>query len=326
MHCPTLSELPPPPPGKTGWPWTVESDHLPKLMANGQRWPKISIITPSYNQGPFIEETIRSCLLQGYPEFEYCIIDGGSVDETVSIIKKYALWISYGISEKDEGQGSAINKGSSLVTGDWVNWLNSDDTLTANALSRLAEKVVFSDKPFDVISFTTLVVNETGVPLFPFRAGLVITSPMDFLGKWQMLIPQPSTFMRRNLLRVDESMHCSMDWALYFDLASAGFVFFTSDFVAARFRQHLSSKTHLLSASFESEKISFIQSRIESMPSYGKTMKSWVRDRHLRSELNKKDYSIFDIFLLTIRNPILIKHRMFWGRLKLEIIKKVFLK
>ena len=111
MRCPTLKELPPSEAGKTGWPWTEESPQLPDNMPDGSPCPKISIVTPSLNQGQFIEETIRSVLLQGYPNLEYIIIDGGSTDGSVDIIKKYEKWLAYWITEPDRDQGHAINKG-----------------------------------------------------------------------------------------------------------------------------------------------------------------------------------------------------------------------
>jgi cellulose synthase/poly-beta-1,6-N-acetylglucosamine synthase-like glycosyltransferase len=89
-----LAELPPPPSGKKDWPWTEESKPLPLTMPNGETWPRISIVTPSYNQGRFIEETIRSILLQNYPYVECIIIDGGSTDNTIDIIRKYEKWIA----------------------------------------------------------------------------------------------------------------------------------------------------------------------------------------------------------------------------------------
>jgi glycosyltransferase involved in cell wall biosynthesis len=125
-----LEQLPQPPINKIGFPWTEGTP--PQYF--DQNLPKITIITPSYNQGHYIEETIRSVLLQGYPNLEYIIIDGGSTDKTVEIIKKYELWITYWVSEGDEGQSDAINKGLKIATGDIFNWLNSDDVYLPNAL------------------------------------------------------------------------------------------------------------------------------------------------------------------------------------------------
>jgi glycosyltransferase involved in cell wall biosynthesis len=135
---PTLKELPAPPSGNTGWPWTEQSDPLPETQPNGEPWPKISIVTPSYNQGQFIEETIRSVLLQGYPNLEYIVVDGGSTDETVEVLQKYDPWIDHWVSEPDDGQSDAINKGLRHCTGDIFNWINSDDFLVPEALSNIA--------------------------------------------------------------------------------------------------------------------------------------------------------------------------------------------
>lgn len=95
-------------------------------------YPKISIVTPSFNQGDFLEETIRSVILQGYPNLEYIIIDGGSSDKSIEIIKKYEPWLKYWISETDNGQSHALNKGFSKATGEIFGWINSDDYYNNN--------------------------------------------------------------------------------------------------------------------------------------------------------------------------------------------------
>src|SRR5262245_21348824 len=99
---------------RIGWPWDEEIVPHPELHGE---LPRISIVTPSYNQGEFIEETIRSVLLQNYPRLEYVVIDGGSTDNSVEVIKKYADQISFWVSEKDRGQSHAINKGLARCTG-----------------------------------------------------------------------------------------------------------------------------------------------------------------------------------------------------------------
>src|SRR5258706_9696990 len=136
MRSPTLRDLPPPPPGKTGWPWTEETQPAADVLPNkafqrispriSRISPRISIVTPSYNQGRFLEETIRSVLLQDYPNVEYFVIDGGSRDESVDVITKYSPWLAHWESVRDNGQADAINKGFRLATGELVAYLNSD--------------------------------------------------------------------------------------------------------------------------------------------------------------------------------------------------------
>ena len=96
-------------------------------MPDGLPWPRLTIVTPSYNQGQFIEESIRSVLLQGYPNLEYIITDGGSTDGSVDIIRKYEPWLAYWQSKPDRGQSHALNKGFARATGHIFAWLNSDD-------------------------------------------------------------------------------------------------------------------------------------------------------------------------------------------------------
>ena len=122
--------------------------------------PRISIVTPSYNQGRFIEETIQSVLGQGYPNVEYIIIDGGSTDNTVEIIRKYAKHLTYWVSEPDRGQSHAINKGLARCTGDLFGWINSDDVLMPGALEVVAE--AWRRRPGRIISGATSIFDEHG--------------------------------------------------------------------------------------------------------------------------------------------------------------------
>src|SRR5262245_56726836 len=111
MKGPSLNDLPSPPPGKTGWPWTEARTEFPPNPCANRRLPTISIVTATFNQGNFIEHTIRSIVLQGYPDLEYIVIDGGSTDGTQEIIEKYRPFIAHYVSESDDGQYDAINKG-----------------------------------------------------------------------------------------------------------------------------------------------------------------------------------------------------------------------
>jgi glycosyltransferase involved in cell wall biosynthesis len=139
MHCPRLRELPPPPKGKKGWPWTVESKPFPGRKPGGHVWPCITIVTPSLNQAHFLEQTIRSILLQGYPDLEYILRDGGSSDDSTKIIRKYETFLAYWISEPDSGHGNALNKGFSRSSGEIMAWLNSDDMYAPAAFTTVAK-------------------------------------------------------------------------------------------------------------------------------------------------------------------------------------------
>src|SRR6266568_7556231 len=150
MRCPTIAELPPPPIDRVGWPWTEAKDWLPELQPNGQAWPKVTIVTPSYNQGHFLEETIRSVLLQGYPDLEYIVIDGGSTDGSIEIIQRYSKELAHWSSEPDGGPAAGLNKGFRGATGEIFSFLNADDFYLPGAFYRIAN-IFSADRSVDVV-------------------------------------------------------------------------------------------------------------------------------------------------------------------------------
>src|SRR5262245_42806391 len=125
------------------------------------RLPLISIVTPSYNQAPYLEATLRSVLDQNYPRLEYIVIDGASTDGSPEIIRRYADRLTYWVSEPDRGQAEAINKGLARCSGDLVNWLNSDDVLAPGALQAVAHAWQSQRQPSIIYGFAKYI-NEEG--------------------------------------------------------------------------------------------------------------------------------------------------------------------
>jgi glycosyltransferase involved in cell wall biosynthesis len=217
---PALADLPAPPPGRTGWPWTEASPPLPAAPPDGEAWPRISIITPSYNQGKYLEETIRSVLLQGYPDLEYFIIDGGSNDESVDIIRKYDKWLSGWVSEKDAGQSDAINKGFASCSGEIFNWLCSDDVYSKGTFATVAANFM-EPNPCDVLAgacFNQFDDEPERSGARPAKGKPWEATPYAD-GVWQ-----PSCFWRRSLIERDDlvlrDLHYCMDRELWCYLLS----------------------------------------------------------------------------------------------------------
>ena len=208
-------------------------------------WPKISIVTPSFNQGIYIEETIRSVLLQNYPNLEYIIIDGGSSDETVEIIKKYEDKIKYWVSEPDRGQSHAINKGLALCTGEIFNWLNSDDTYLQGTL----QKVALAFRKDSSIQFVSGYENQVEAD-----GNTYVSKGTYLLDRLEQTIElcevtQPSTFFRLAAIRkihgVSEDLHYIMDGEMWVKLLLC---YGQKNFIKiheplANFRLHENSKT-----------------------------------------------------------------------------------
>ncbi len=179
--------------------------------------PRISIITPSYNQGHFIEDTLKSVLDQGYPDLEYIVMDGGSTDDTISILKKYDKDITW-VSEPDKGQSHAINKGLALATGDIVAYLNSDDLYEASTLQKVAD--YFTAHPESMwLTGRCRIIDEQEQE---FR-GFIAQYKNFLLARYNYnillitnFICQPATFLRREVIEefgvFDTEEHRVMDY------------------------------------------------------------------------------------------------------------------
>ena len=209
-------------------------------------YPKFSIVTPSLNQGEFIEETIRSVLSQEYPNLEYIVMDGSSSDNTLDILRSYSDRVKW-ISEKDKGQTNAINKGLHLASGDILAYLNADDLLLPGALEKVAK--VFMDNPSTMwVTGRCRIITENGQetrkPITAYK-NLWLRMHHPCLLFITDYISQPATFWRASLLSelgdFDESLHYALDYEYFLRLNGKYPLVILPDYLAA-FRVHSQSK------------------------------------------------------------------------------------
>lgn len=213
--------------------------------------PLVTIVTPSFNQVRFLEQTIRSVLGQDHPNLEYLLVDGGSTDGSLQIIQKYSSQFAWWVSETDEGQADAINKGLQRARGEIVAWLNSDDLYLPGAINQALQ--AFDQHPAAGLVFgDVLAINEDGQSINQLR-----------YGNWSLLdlmsfrvIGQPSVFMRRSVLEqagfLDTSYHFLLDHQLWLRMAQlAEICYIPHNLSAARF--HADSKNVARAAEFSRE-------------------------------------------------------------------------
>ena len=218
-------------------------------------FPKISIVTPSFNQGKFIEQTILSVLDQNYPNLEYIIIDGGSTDNTIDIIKRYKDRITFWVSEPDNGQSHALNKGLKKCTGDIFNWINSDDYLEPGALNKVAEAFEKTNANI-VCGFSRIFKDSSGEEILRHRTELFSTTEDTLV---QQRINQQGMFYKLSCIQslggINSRLHCIMDLELWFRyLCNTGqSKIYLLDELLAHFRIHNESKTGSQEQKFREE-------------------------------------------------------------------------
>ncbi len=226
-------------------------------MSDDSSKPLVSVITPSYNQADFLEDTIKSVLAQDYPAIEYLIIDGGSTDGSVDIIRKYKSELEWWISEPDEGQAAAINKGMMRAKGEIVAWLNSDDLYLPGAVSRAVAE--FQSHPqLGLVFGNAVTIDADGCPIreliFP---------------DWQLedligfrIICQPAVFMARELYEqvagLDLNYHFMLDHHLWIRIASLAPIQHIPSMLAAA-RHHVAAKNVSQAAAFGRESLEILE-------------------------------------------------------------------
>lgn len=256
-------------------------------------WPKISLVTPSFNQGEFLEETIVSVLSQNYPNLEYIIIDGGSTDNTLEIIKKYENELTYWISERDQGQSHAINKGLKKCSGEIFNWINSDDLLADNALFHIAKG--FNEDVDVVGGYCSFFENDKQKVNYVNR--IKATDNLeDTIINYGMC--QPPTFYKLNLVKelngVSETLNYIMDsflWIKYLAAYGTRRVKLIDENISY-FRLHGDSKTVSNSNRFLQERTKVFTAMVHSLGVSREVTKVVTQEVELQYVLLAKDMKL----------------------------------
>jgi glycosyltransferase involved in cell wall biosynthesis len=214
--------------------------------------PRITIVTPSFNQAPYLEQTLRSVLDQGYPDLEYLVLDGGSTDGSVELIRKYQKQISWWRSEKDQGQSAAIREGFARATGEVLAWINSDDWYEPGALQAVGEAFA-RDASIDIVHGSIHYVDSAGRRLYD---GHMVTD-LRILA-WESEFPaQQALFWKRAIYEraggLDPALRFAMDFDLLVRMLRCGARVAKLRPVLANFRLHPQSKTTNLAEVCEAE-------------------------------------------------------------------------
>lgn len=323
------TQFPAPPAGRTGWPWQAAPPPASPCGEAAAR-PRISIVTPSFNQGEFLEETIRSVLCQGYPNLEYIIIDGGSGDGSVDIIRRYEPWLAHWESAPDRGQAHAINKGLRRSSGELVAYLNADDLYLPDTLQSVADR--FAAHPqVDLLYGDCRVIDQASRVTGHWRS-----RPFDAVVELcRNFIFQPTVFLRRALYErvgdFNEQLDCVMDidyW--YRAIHTAHFAYVRREL--ASFRIHSRSKTGQRRARFIAERYEILErflgeTRQQELRGERRRIMAWhhfhageqlyhagdaeAAEREFMRSIQLTPWSVRTVYALLARLDSLLKTRLF---------------
>ena len=223
--------------------------------------PTISIVVPSFNQGRFIGATLQSIIDQRYPNLELIIVDGGSTDNTLSVIKHYEAHLAWWVSEPDSGQTAAINKGFMRSTGEVMAWINSDDLVAPGALHRVAD--YFAKQPETQIVYgNRILIDKDGMEIGRW----ILPRHSNRVLKWADFVPQETLYWTRNAwnligARLDETFHFAMDWDFLLRLSAKQIEIQHLPVFLGLFRIHHQQKTSSQMSSVGQQEIQIIRRR-----------------------------------------------------------------
>ena len=285
---------------KKGWPWTEQTPLKPDPT---KTYPKISIVTPSYNQGDYLEKTLRSVLLQNYPNLEFFVFDGNSQDQSADILKKYSPWLTYWESKPDKGQTEAINKGMKRVSGDIIAYINSDDYYNPGTFFRVAEEFQKGHEWIVGAAEFHYVKDNKSVIWMPDKT----TAPHNYLA-WLARVgglAQPSVFwskaiMERNGL-FHEYMHYCFDTEYWIRLLHKGEKIHFVEETFSNMLYHEEAKSVADIDKFQIEFDKYVLSQFELSPADKKYMQKAKKRAEIRklgkasifALLHEKDFSQF---------------------------------
>ncbi len=300
------------------------------MVQSQEEFPKISIITPSFNQAEFLEKTIVSVLNQNYPNLEYIIIDGGSKDGSIDILRKYESKIHFWESKKDNGQSHAINKGLSIATGEIATWLNSDDYFLPDTLKKVSD--IWKRKPFNYLVGNCYFVDKNDNLLDSQIKSKLINNNEYLPCTNNCIVNQPSSFFSMKIYKelgpLDEKLHYSMDVDFWLKIAAHNYKFEYVDEYYTYFRRHQDAKSaigniHFIEDTLQSD---FVKNNLKiiNLEFYKKVKKSCINCLFLNLRMNHNSAKLFKAFFFYIfETPdIAIKHLFLYAVVKTQLYFK----